>query len=151
MSIRDAMVQILLSFRPAETIPENKTQLYRLYKKVMTPQQGILFLDNVTNTDQIKALKISDSWLVIATSYKKLNVIGAINKEVQPLDVESAQEFLVDCSLRLKPNAREIAKLCRELPLAIEVCGKFLSCNMKINPIDFLSLFRKHWKDSLLE
>lgn len=61
MSIRDAMVQILLSFRPAETIPENKTQLYRLYKKVMTPQQGILFLDNVTNTDQIKALKISDS------------------------------------------------------------------------------------------
>ncbi|MBN4078074.1 tetratricopeptide repeat protein, partial [Nitrospina gracilis] len=128
-----------------------KTQLSRLYKKVMTPQQGILFLDNVTNIDQIKALKPPDSWLVIATSRKKLNVIGAINKEVQPLDVESAQEFLVDCSLRLKPNAREIAKLCRGLPLALEVCGKFLSCNMKINPIDFLSLFRKHWKDSLLE
>jgi tetratricopeptide (TPR) repeat protein len=151
MSIRDAMVQVLLSFRPAEIIPENKTQLSRLYKKVMTPQQGILFLDNVTHIDQIKTLKPPDSWLVIATSYKKLNVIGAINKEVQPLDVESAQEFLVSCSLRLKPNAREIAKLCRGLPLALEICGKFLSCNMKINPINFLSLFRKHWKDSLLE
>ncbi len=151
MSIRDAMVQVVLSFRPSEIIPENKTQLTRLYKKVMTPQRGILFLDNVTHLDQIKALKPPDSWLVIATSYKKLNVIGAINKEVQPLDVESAQEFLVACSLRLKPNAREIAKLCRGLPLALEVCGKFLSCNMKINPIDFLSLFRKHWKDSLLE
>ncbi len=151
MSIRDAMVQVLLSFRPAEIIPENKTQLSRLYKKVMTRQQGILVLDNVTHTDQIKALKPPDSWLVIATAYKNLNVIGAINKEVQPLDVGSAQEFLVSCSLRLKPNAREIAKLCRGLPLALEVCGKFLSCNMKINPINFLSLFRKHWKDSLLE
>jgi tetratricopeptide (TPR) repeat protein len=151
MSIRDAMVQVLLSFRPAEIIPENKTQLSRLYKKVMTAQKGILFLDNVTHIDQIKTLKPPDSWLVIATSYKKLNVIGAINKEVQPLDVDSAQEFLVACSLRLKPNAREIAKLCRGLPLALEICGKFLSCNMKINPIDFLSLFRKHWKDSLLE
>ena len=43
MSIRDAMVQVLLLFRPTEIIPENKTQLSRLYKKVMTPQQGILF------------------------------------------------------------------------------------------------------------
>ncbi|MFT4579470.1 MAG: tetratricopeptide (TPR) repeat protein [Nitrospinales bacterium] len=151
MSLRDAMVQILLSFRPAEIIPENKTQLSRLYKKVMTSQQGILLLDNVTHIDQVKALKPPDSWLVIATSYKKLNVIGAINREVQPLDVESAQEFLIACSLRLKPKAREIAKLCRGLPLALEVCGKFLSGNMKINPINFLSLFRKHWKDSLLE
>ena len=147
MSIRDAMVQILLSFRPSEIIPENKTQLGRLYKKVMAPQRGILFLDNVTHVDQIKALKPPDSWLVIATSYKNLNVIGAINKEFHPLDVESAQEFLVACSLRLKPNAREIAKLCRGLPLVLEVCGKFISCNMRINPIDFLSLFRKHWKD----
>jgi tetratricopeptide (TPR) repeat protein len=151
MSIRDAMAQVLLSFHPSEIIPENKTQLSRLYKKVMTPQRGILFLDNVTHVDQIKALKPPDSWLVIATSYKKLNVMGAINKEVYPLDVESAQEYLVACSLRLKPNAREISKLCRGLPLALEMCGKFLSCNMKINPIDFLSLFRKHWKDSLLE
>ena len=43
MSIRDGMVQVLLSLRPTEIIPENKTQLSRLYKKVMTPQQGILF------------------------------------------------------------------------------------------------------------
>ncbi|MBC8284855.1 MAG: tetratricopeptide repeat protein [Nitrospinae bacterium] len=151
MSTRDAMVQILLSLRPAEIIPENRTQLNQLYKKVTKNQQGILLLDNVANTDQIKALKPSDSWLVIATSNKRLSLIGAFIKEVQPLYVDSAQEFLVDCSLRLKPNAREIAKLCRGLPLALEICGKFLSCNMKINPVDFLSLFRKHWKDSLLE
>lgn len=151
MSIRDAMVQILLSLRPAEPIPENKTQLGRLYKKALKNQQGILFLDNVSQVDQIKALKPSDSWLVIATSNKKLNMIGTIQKEIQPLHVESAQEFLVRCSLRLKPNSREIAKLCRGLPLALEICGNFLSHNMKINPIEFLSLFRKYWKDSLLE
>ena len=55
----------------------------------MTLHRGILLLDNVTNIDQVKALKPPDSWLVIATSYKKLNVIGAINKEVYPLDDES--------------------------------------------------------------
>jgi len=151
MSIRDAMVQILLSLRPAEPIPDNKTQLERLYKKVLKNQRGILFLDNVSQVGQIKALKPSDSWLIIASSNKKLNMIGAIQKEIQPLKVESAQEFLVNCSLRLKPNSREIAKVCRGLPLALEICGNFLSHNMKINPLEFLSLFRKYWKDSLLE
>jgi len=151
MSTRDAMVQILLSLRPAEFIPANKTHLNRFYKKVLKNQQGILFLDNVAQADQIKVLKPSDSWLVIATSNTKINLIGAISKEIQPLHVDSAQEFLADCSLRLKPNSREIAKLCRGLPLALEVCGNFLAYNMKINPIDFLALFRKHWKDSLLE
>ena len=83
----------------------------------MTPQQGILFLDNVFHIDQIKALKPPDSWLVIATSYKRLNLIGVINREVQPLDVESSQEFLVAYSLRLKSNGREITKLIWGPPL----------------------------------
>ncbi|MBT5471425.1 MAG: tetratricopeptide repeat protein [Nitrospina sp.] len=151
LSIHDAMVQILLSFHPAATIPSNKTQLNKLYKKVMKNQTGILHLDNVTHMGQIKALKPPSPWLVIATSNKKINMIDAIKKEILPLDIDSSQKFLVDCSLRLKPNAREIAKLCRGIPLALEMCGNFLSYNMKINPIDFLALFRKHWKDSLLE
>ncbi len=150
-SIRDAMAQILLSFRPAEIIPENKTQLNRLYKKVLGNKQGILFLDNATYADQIKSLKPSGSWLVIVTSEHKLSIPGAICKEIQPLDIEPAQKFLVDCSLRLKPNAREVAKLCRGLPLALEMCGKFLSCNRKMNPTDFMALFRKYWSSSLLE
>ncbi len=151
LSTHEAMVQILLSFHPATTIPENKTQLNKLYKKVMKNQKGILILDNVNHIGQIKALKPPNPWLVIATSNKKINMIGAINKEIIPLHIDSSQEFLVDCSLRLKPNVREIAKLCRGLPLALEICGKFLSYNMKISPLDFLSLFRKYWKDSLLE
>ena len=37
------------------------------------------------------------------------------------------------------------------LPLDLEICGNFNSCNMKIKPVDFMYLFSKHCKDSLLE
>ena len=96
---------------------------------MMAKRQGVLVLDNVVSTDQVKELKptASSSWLLIITAEKKLDLNEAYFILVEPLDVESAQKFLIDCSPRLKPRAREIAKLCRGLPLALEMCGHFLS------------------------
>ena len=81
---------------------------------MMAKRQGVPVLDNVVSTDQVKELKpaASSSWLLVITAEKKLDLDEAYCIEVEPLDVESAQEFLIDCSLRLKPRAREIAKLC---------------------------------------
>ena len=102
---------------------------------MMTKRQGILVLDNVASADQVKELKpaASSSWLLVITAEKKLDLDEAYCIEVEPLDVESAQEFLIDCSLRLKLRAREIAKLCRGLPLALEMCGRFLSSKIKMH------------------
>ncbi|MBT3922159.1 MAG: tetratricopeptide repeat protein [Nitrospina sp.] len=153
LSTRDAMVQIILSFRPTMRIPENITQLKKLYRLVMTRHQGVLVLDNVASANQVKELKpaASSSWLLIVTARKKLDLNAAYCVEVEPLDVESAQEFLIHCSLRLKPRAREIAKLCRCLPLVLEMCGQFLSSKMKVHPEDFVDLFRKYRSNSFLE
>jgi len=120
---------------------------------MMTKRQGILVLDNVASADQVKELKpaASSSWLLVITAEKKLDLDEAYCIEVEPLDVESAQEFLIDCSLRLKLRAREIAKLCRGLPLALEMCGRFLSSKIKMHPEDFVSLFRKYRSNSFLE
>ncbi len=153
LSTKDAMIQIVLAFRPTVRIPDNMTQLNKLYQHMMTSRQGVLVLDNVTSVKQVKELKPtgSCSWLLIVTAEKKLDLNGVLSTEVEPLDIESAQEFLIDCSLRLKPRAREIAKLCRCLPLALEICGHFLSSNMKVHPEDFVNLLRKHRNNSLLE
>ena len=120
---------------------------------MMAKRQGVLLLDNVASIDQVKELKPTGtcSWLMIVTAETKLGLDEALSIEVEPLEVESAQEFLVDCSLRLKPRAREIAKLCRGLPLALELCGFFLSSKMKVDLEDFVNLFRKHRNNSLLE
>ena len=129
LSTRDAMIRIVLSFRPTMHIPDNMTRLKKLYRHMMAKRQGVLVLDNVVSTDQVKELKptASSSWLLIITAEKKLDLNEAYFILVEPLDVESAQKFLIDCSPRLKPRAREIAKLCRGLPLALEMCGHFLS------------------------
>jgi hypothetical protein len=153
LSTKDAMIQVVLSFRPTVRIPENFTQLKKLYRNMMAKRQGVLLLDNVASIDQVKELKPTGtcSWLMIVTAETKLGLDEALSIEVEPLEVESAQEFLVDCSLRLKPRAREIAKLCRGLPLALELCGFFLSSKMKVDLEDFVNLFRKHRNNSLLE
>jgi tetratricopeptide (TPR) repeat protein len=153
LSTKDAMIQIVLSFRPTVRIPDNMTQLKKLYRHMMSKYQGVLLLDNVASINQVKDLKPTGttSWLLIVTAEKKLGITDALSMAVEPLDVESAQEYLVDCSLRLKPRAREIAKLCRGLPLALQMCGQFLASKMKVHPEDFVNLFRKHRNNSLLE
>jgi tetratricopeptide (TPR) repeat protein len=153
LSTKDAMIQIVLSFRPTVRIPDNMIQLRKLYRQMMAKRQGVLLLDNVTSPDQMKELKPtgSSSWLLIFTTEKKLGINEGLSIEVEPLDVESSQDYLVDCSLRLKPRAREIAKLCRGLPLALNLCGQFLASKMKVHPEDFIELFRKNRNNSLLE
>ncbi|MBT5632937.1 MAG: tetratricopeptide repeat protein [Nitrospina sp.] len=153
LSTKDAMIQVVLALRPTVRIPENPTQLKKLYRSMMAKRQGVLVLDNVASVNQVKELKPTGtcSWLLIVTTEKKLGLENALSFEVEPLDVQSAQEYLVDCSLRLKPRAREIAKLCRGLPLALELCGYFLSSKMKVHLEDFVDLFRKHRNNSLLE
>ncbi len=153
LSSKDAMIQVVLSFRPTVRIPSNMTQLKKLYHNMMAKRQGFLILDNVASAQQVKDLKPSTSgfWIVFFTTVKKTNLNEALSIQVEPLDVESAQKLLIDCSLRLKPRAREIAKLCRGLPLALHMCGKFLSAKMKVHPEDFVNLFRKHRNNSLLE
>ena len=98
---------------------------------MMAKRQGVLVLDNVVSTDQVKELKptASSSWLLIITAEKKLDLNEAYFILVEPLDVESAQKFLIDCSLRLKPRAREIARLC-EASLWLLKCAA-TSCPQK--------------------
>ena len=151
LSIRDAMIQVVLSFRPTTRIPDNLTQLKKLYQNMMASRQGIFILDNIASAKQVKDMKPSGSWLVIVTGLKTLRLTNAVSFNMEPLEIEPAQEFLIDCSLRLKPRAREIAKLCRSLPLTIQMVGNFLSSNMKVHPEDFIQLFRKYQKNSLLE
>lgn len=153
LSTKEAMIQIVQSFRPSVRIPDNLTQLKRQYRHIMANHQGVLLLDNVASVDQVKELTPPGTsiWLMIVTADKKLGLNESLSIEVEPLDVESAQEYLVDCSLRLKPRAREIAKLCRGLPLALQMCGQFLSSKMKVHPEEFVELFRKNRNHSLLE
>ena len=89
--------------------------------------------------------------MVIVTTENQLDTKDMHSLKVEPLDIESAEKYLIDCSLRLKPRAREIAKMCRGLPLALQLCGRFLSSKMKVNPEDFVDLFRKHRNSSFLE
>ncbi len=153
LSIKDAMVQVILSIRPTMRIPDNLTQLKKLYQIVLAKNQGVLVLDNLNSLEQVKELKpaSSASWLLIVTTEKKLGIEEALEVNVEALEIEPAQEFLIDKSLRVKPRARETAKLCRGLPLALEISGRFLSSNIKVAPVDFVNLLRKYRNNSLLE
>lgn len=153
LSVKDAMVQIILSIRPTMRIPDNKTQLKKLYQLLMKKHQGVFVLDDVASIDQVKELKpnSSDSWLLIVTSEKKLGIDEALSVNIEALEIEPAQELLIDRSLRIKPRARETAKLCRGLPMALEICSRFLFTNVKIAPADFVNQLRKYRNNSLLE
>ncbi len=154
LSTKDAMVQVILSIRPTMRIPDNASQLSKLYQLVMGKHQGVFVLDNVTSADRVKELKpsVSLSWLMIVTSEKKLGIDDeALSVNVESLEIEPAQELLIDRSLRVKPRARETAKLCRGLPLALEICSRFLATNVKVSPSDFVNLLRKYRNNSLLE
>jgi hypothetical protein len=84
LSIRDAMIQVVLSFRPTTRIPDNLTQLKKLYQNMMASRQGIFILDNIASAKQVKDMKPSGSWLVIVTGLKTLRLTNAVSFNMEP-------------------------------------------------------------------
>lgn len=119
---------------PSERIPESPEERAALWRATVSGRRVVIVLDGVTSVSEIRPLLPgSPGCLTLATSRSRLCGLEGVRRI--PLDVLSGDEavtllkrILGDDRVATEPDqAREVARLCGYLPLAVRITGARLA------------------------
>ncbi len=138
----EIMSRIITRFKPNQPLPTDLSSLTKLYRTTLKKQRGILILDNAAGPKQIKPLIPPPSWLLMITSTKPINMPGLVSIKVEPLDFLDSQNMLTRLCPKLSFAIKEISKICKDMPIALELVGKLFAINSTMDPEYFASKLR---------
>lgn len=119
---------------PSERIPESAEERAALWRATVSGRRVVIVLDGVTSVSQVRPLLPgSPGCLTLITSRSRLCGLEGVRRI--PLDVLSGDEavtllkrILGDDRVATEPDqAREVARLCGYLPLAVRITGARLA------------------------
>jgi len=119
---------------PSERIPESPEERAALWRATVSGRRVVIVLDGVTSVSEIRPLLPgSPGCLTLVTSRSRLCGLEGVRRI--PLDVLSGDEavtllkrILGDDRVATEPDqAREVARLCGYLPLAVRITGARLA------------------------
>ncbi|MFC3895898.1 BTAD domain-containing putative transcriptional regulator [Lentzea rhizosphaerae] len=119
---------------PSERIPESAEERAALWRATVGGRRVVIVLDGVTSVSQVRPLLPgSPGCLTLITSRSRLSSLEGVRRI--PLDVLSGDEavtllkrILGDDRVADEPDqAREVARLCGYLPLAVRITGARLA------------------------
>ncbi|MGW6931473.1 BTAD domain-containing putative transcriptional regulator [Lentzea sp. NPDC054927] len=119
---------------PSERIPESAEERAALWRATVSGRRVVIVLDGVTSVSQVRPLLPgSPGCLTLITSRSRLCGLEGVRRI--PLDVLSSDEavtllkrILGDDRVATEPDqAREVARLCGYLPLAVRITGARLA------------------------
>lgn len=119
---------------PSERIPESAEERAALWRATVGGRRVVIVLDGVTSVSQVRPLLPgSPGCLTLITSRSRLSALEGVRRI--PLDVLSGDEavtllkrILGDDRVADEPDqAREVARLCGYLPLAVRITGARLA------------------------
>lgn len=127
---------------PEEHIPSDMQDKSRLFRSILASYAAagariLLVIDNSSSAEQLKPLLPSDGFTSTIVTSRHLLSVGARIHQVDVLDADSAVDLLrrilliglsegdsrIDAEI---DSARELARLCGHLPLALQICGAIL-------------------------
>jgi len=138
----EIMGRIITRFKPNQTLPVDSKALTKMYRATLKKQKGILILDNAAGPKQIKLLIPPPSWLLMVTSTKTVNLPGFVSIKLDTLDSLDSHNMLTRLSPKFSFAIKEISKICKDVPIALELIGKLFSINATMDPEYFASKFR---------
>ncbi len=142
------MVRVINRLRSPEKFPETEQKRTQLYLTLLQRRKGVLFLDNVPNSQTLKRLLPPNNCALIVTSQKALSLPNLISKKLNPLDTADAQNLLLKTSPRTGFWVNEIANICHNFPLALVLAGKYVSTYQNQDCGKFLESLREGMKQN---
>ena len=119
LSLVEVMTHIIRAYEPTAHIPSIVAGLEGKYRSILNERRAILFLDDVAGRDQIQSLIPPEGCLLLITSRRCFALPGMIERDLDLLLPEEAEEFALRVAPRLENHAGELARLCGYLPIAL--------------------------------
>jgi tetratricopeptide (TPR) repeat protein len=121
-----AMAHVIRAFDPGFPETPVKLDIDGHYSSVLNERRAIIFLDDVVDREQVVRLIPPAGCLLLITSQKSFALPGLIEKYLDPLTTEEAQELVLRVAPRLEGRAGEMATLCGCLPAALRKAANLL-------------------------
>ncbi len=147
LSPENAMRIILSGFY--EKLPDNENQLKGLYQKTFSTRKCLLLLDNAANAAQVRPLILPAPSAIIITSRTNFTLPNMSLVRLHELSEDESVTFLLDLCERTAQNAKDIAKLCGYLPLALRIAGTFLVEHRDWSPTEYMYRLKERRLESL--
>ena len=145
-SAEDIIRRIILKFHPSQALPSDNKKLAKLYRAALKAHKGILILDDVSDVDQVKPLVPPSSWMLMFTSTQPVLIPKMAGINLEPLDILDAHTLLNKLAPEINPAIKEIAPICKGIPLALEVIGRLFAINSTMAPDYFFKKFAEERK-----
>ena len=132
------MASVIRAHYPATVLPRKTDELAGFYQSVLYRRNAILLFDNARDALQVTPLLPPLGNLVIVTSRSRISLPGMSLHEVACLLPDDAEALVLRLETRIGIHAKQIAKLCGYLPLALRAAGSTISETIDLDPADYV-------------
>lgn len=147
LSPDEVMTRVINLLAPAKKFPEKESMLPNLYTALLQRKKYILFLDNVSSSQNLKRLFPPNNCALIVISQKPLPAPHMIAKKINSLDTGDAQKLLLKTSPRTGFWGNEISKICGDFPLSLVLAGQYVGAYQNQDCGKFLDSLRLGLKE----
>ena len=133
----EAMAHVIRGYFPEMKLPDNLNDLANLYRSVLHGKKVILLMDNAGTRDQAEPLIPPPGSVLIVTSRERFAVPGLYPRNLDTLPPDDSYNLLLRIESRIDGFAREIARLCGYLPLALRAAASLLQVTPDLDPADY--------------
>jgi tetratricopeptide (TPR) repeat protein len=123
----EAMAHVVRSFHPEAKLPSSDVELEALYRSVLHGRRTLLVFDDAGNAEQVESLRPPPGNVVLVTSRNQSSLMGTASEVLSVLPRMASREILLKLAPRIGDAAEEIARLCGDLPLALNLAGSTLA------------------------
>jgi tetratricopeptide (TPR) repeat protein len=122
-----ALQQVLRSFEREAQLPDDLSQLQALYRSTLSGMRALILADDARDAAQVRGLLPPQGCALLITSRQRFSLPGMAMIDLGTLPPAEAEKLLLSICSRIGKHARELAKLCGELPLALRVSASLLA------------------------
>jgi tetratricopeptide (TPR) repeat protein len=122
-----ALQQVVRSFAREAQLSDDLSQLQALYRSTLSGKRALIVADDALDAAQVRPLLSPQGCALLITSRQRFSLPGMAMIDLGTLPPADADTLLLEICPRIGEHARELAKLCGYLPLALRVSASLLA------------------------
>jgi tetratricopeptide (TPR) repeat protein len=150
ISATQAMTYVVQAFDQGFKPPNDESQVAGIYQSVLRQRRVLLLFDDARDRQQVERLVPPAGCLMIVTSRQHFRLPGMHNRDLNVLPDEDARQMLLSLAPRIGEQAQELALLCGNLPIALQLAASALNEHHRnLTPAEYTQRLRERREQRL--